>query len=156
MHDELIQIDPPLYLAHTMTSCWRCGAYMQAIAFVAPNVPEAEGEICILSQVRELPEMVLRFGRQRFPSFKLKYSKTLGTRYYANTCPKCGVISGDFHLHSGPGTPFFPTTEQEAKRLTLDLVPLTGSIRVGAGDLILEHGKKVSGKQMVPADRGRP
>lgn len=25
MHDDSIRIDPPLYLAHTMVSCWRCG-----------------------------------------------------------------------------------------------------------------------------------
>ena len=135
---------------------------MPAIALVAPNVAEAEGEICILSEVEELPQSVLQFVRKRFPSFRLKYSKTLGSRYYANTCPKCGVISGDFHLHSEPGAPFFPTTEQEAKRLTLDPVPLTGSISVragigmGPGDLILEHARKVIGKQRAPADRGRP
>lgn len=47
-------------------------------------------------------------------------------------------------------------------RLTLEPVPLTGSIRVraglgmGAGNLILEHGGKLTGKQMAPTDRGRP
>ncbi|MGH8059335.1 MAG: hypothetical protein ACREOH_19215 [Candidatus Entotheonellia bacterium] len=135
---------------------------MPAIALVAPNVPEADGEICILSEVEELPEAVLQFVRNRFPSFKLKYSKTLRSRYYANTCPKCGVISGDFYLHSEPGAPFFPTTEEEAKELTLEAVPLTGSITVragigmGAGELILEHARKVSGKQLAPVDRARP
>ena len=162
MHDSLIQIDPPLYLAHTMISCWRCGADMPAIALVAPNVAEAEGEICILSEIEELPEAVLQYVGNRFPSFKLKYSKTSGSRYYANTCPKCGVISGDFYLHSEPGAPFFPTNEEEAKQLTLEAVPLTGSIRVraglgmGVGDLILEHARKVSGKQPAPAARARP
>ena len=115
MHDDPIRIDPPLYLAHTRMSCWRCGADMPAIALVAPNVAETEGEICLLSEVEELPESVLQFVRKRFPSFKLTYSKTLGLRYYANTCPRCGVIFGDFYLHSEPGAPFFPTTEDEAK-----------------------------------------
>ncbi|MBI3001353.1 MAG: hypothetical protein HYY46_23310 [Deltaproteobacteria bacterium] len=131
-------------------------------ALVAPKVPEAEGEICILSEIEELPEAVLQCVSDRFPSFKLKYSKTSGSRYYANTCPKCGVISGDFYLHSEPGAPFFPTNEEEAKQLTLEAVPLTGSIRVraglgmGVGDLILEHARKVSGKQPAPAARARP
>ncbi len=126
MHDDPIRIDPPLYLAHTRMSCWRCGADMPAIALVAPNVAETEGEICILSEVEELPESVLQFARKRFPSFKLRYSKTLGLRYYANTCPRCGVISGDFYLHSEPGAPFFPTTENEAKELTLEAGSLDG------------------------------
>ncbi len=162
MLDGLIQIDPPLYVAHTVISCWRCGAHMPAIALVAPNVPEADGEICILSEVEGLPEPVLKLVRKRFPSFRLKYSKTLGSRYYANTCPKCGVISGDFYLHSEPGAPFFPTTQQEAKRLTLEAVALIGSIRVragigvGAGELILEHARKLSGKHLTAAERGQP
>lgn len=150
MHDEPMRIDPPLYLAHTRISCWRCGADMTAIALVAPNVAETEGEICILSEVEELPESVLRFVRKRFPSFKLRYSKTLGLQYYANTCPRCGVIFGDFYLHSEPGSPFFPTTGDEAKELTLEAVPLRGSITVrgglamGVGDLILEHARKLT------------
>ena len=77
--------------------------------------------------------MVLTFTRKRFPLFQLKYTKTLRSRYYVNTCPKCTVLSGYFHLHSEHGAPFFPTTKEEAKRLTLELVPLTGSIRVRAG-----------------------
>lgn len=55
MHDGSIRIDPPLYVAHTMISCWRCRVHMPVIALVTPNVPEAEGEVCILSQVEELP-----------------------------------------------------------------------------------------------------
>jgi hypothetical protein len=150
MHDEPMRIDPPLYLAHTRISCWRCGADMTAIALVAPNVAETEGEICILSEVEELPESVLRFVRKRFPSFKLRYSKTLGLQYYANTYPRCGVIFGDFYLHSEPGSPFFSTTDDEAKELTLEAVTLTGSITVrgglamGVGDLILEHARKLT------------
>ena len=105
MHDSVIRIDPPLYVARTMISCWRCRAHMPAITLVAPNVPEADGKICILSQVEELPEVVLKFVRNRFPSFRLKYSKTVGSRYYASTCPKFGVISGDFH-HIGPQSLF--------------------------------------------------
>ena len=160
MHDDSIRIDPPLYLAHTMISCWRCGAAMPALALVAPNVAETEGGICILSEVQQLPESVLQFVRQRFPSFKQKYSKTLGQRYYANTCPRCGVISGDFHLHSEPGAPFFPTTKGEAKQLTLEAVPLAGPITVragigvGAGDLILQHARKLAAAQPA-ATKGR-
>ena len=158
MHDDSIRIDPPLYLAHTMVSCWRCGAKMPALALIAPNVAEADGEICILSEIEELPKAVLQFVGTRFPSFALRYSKTAGSRYYANTCPRCGVISGDFYLHSEPGAPFFPTTEDEAKELTLEPVLLTGSITIrgglamGVGDLILEHARMLTAGQ--PAATG--
>ena len=153
MHDDSIRIDPPLYIAHTMVSCWRCGAKMPALALIAPNVAEADGEICILSEIEEIPKAVLQFVGNRFPSFTLRYSKTAGSRYYANTCLRCGVISGDFYLHSEPGAPFFPTTEEEAKQLTLEAIPLAGPITiragvgVGAGDLILEHARKLTAAQ---------
>jgi hypothetical protein len=128
---------------------------MPALALIAPNVAGADGEICILSAIEELPKAVLQFVGNRFPSFALRYSKTAGSRYYANTCPKCGVISGDFYLHSEPGAPFFPTTKEEAKQLTLEAIPLADSIRVGAGigvgagDLILEHARKLVKAQPV-------
>jgi hypothetical protein len=149
MRHHSTRIDPPLYLAHTIISCWRCGADMPAVALVAPNVPGTEGEICILSDIHELPPMVLRFIHRRFPSFRFKYSKTTRSEYYANTCPRCGVISGDFYLHSEPGAPFFPTTEEEARDLTIEPVPLRDPIEVraglgmGVGDLILKCAVRV-------------
>ena len=159
MHDDSIRIAPPLYVAHTIISCWRCGAKMPAVALVAPNVAEADSEICILSEIEELPNVILQFVGNRFPSFTLRYSKTVGSRYYANTCPTCGVISGDFYLHSEPGAPFFPTTKGEAKQLTLEPVPLAGPITVragigvGAGDLILKHATTLTAAQPA-ATRG--
>ncbi len=83
----------------------------------------------------------------------LKFSKATQSEYYANTCSKCGVISGDFYLHSEPGAPFFPTTEDEARRLTLEAVPMHGSIEVqaglamGCGDLIMEYGNRRNAEQ---------
>ena len=142
-----MRIDPPLYVAHTTIGCWRCGVRMPAVALIAPNIRDAEGSVCILSEITELPYEVLSFVQKRFPSFKLKYSKTAGFRYYANTCPTCGVISGDFFLHSEPGAPFFPTTDEEAKTLAIETIPLKRSIRVksslamGVGDLILMNAK---------------
>lgn len=121
---------------------------MPAVGLIAPNVPEAEGEACIFSDITELPAPVLAFIQRRFPTFKRKFSKTARSEYVANTCPKCGVMSGDFYLHSEPGGPFFPTTEEEAQRLTIEEIPLPASIQVranvgmGVGDLILEYGKR--------------
>lgn len=63
------------------------------------------------------------------------------------------MISGDFHLHSEPGAPFFPTTREEAKQLMLEDVPLAGCITIraglgmGAGDLILKHARKLTFSQ---------
>jgi hypothetical protein len=121
---------------------------MPAVAIIAPNVPEAEGEVCTLSDIRSLPGNLRSFIQKRFPSFRLKYSKTTQSEYYANICPKCGMLSGDFYLHSEPGGPFFPTSDEDAIHLTVVEIPLDGPVEVeaslgmGVGDLILEHAKK--------------
>ena len=121
---------------------------MAAVAIIAPNVPDAEGQVCTLSDIRSLPGAVRGFIQRRFPTFRLKYSRTAQCEYYANTCPKCGVLSGDFYLHSEPGGPFFPTTENEASQLTIENIPLDGPVEIeaafgaGTADLILKHGEK--------------
>lgn len=125
MFEELIQINPPLFIAN-------CGADMPVMAIIAPNVSDTEKAVCILSKIQELPRSVLDFIQERFPTFKKKYSKTMGYKYYANTCPKCGVLSGDFHLHSEPGAPFFPTTDEEASELTIESVPIKSSFKVSS------------------------
>lgn len=153
MPDDKVQISPPLYIAHTVTSCWRCGENMPVVALIAPHViaphfQEAEGEVCILSNIEELPEVVLRFVRDRFPLFQFRHSKMAESQYYANTCLKCGVISGDFFLHCEPDGPFFPT-EEGARELTVEAIPLDECISVRAGgfgmggDLILKHAKRL-------------
>ena len=146
MDKDTTRIDPPLYFASTTIACWRCGADMPAVAIIAPNVPGTEGSVCILSDILSLPGGVRAFIQKRFPTFKLTYSKTIRSKYYANTCPKCGVLSGDFFLHSEPGSPFFPESEEEAAHLTLVKIPMDGPIEVeaglgmGVGEIILEHG----------------
>lgn len=110
-------IEPPIYLIGKMYSCWRCEARMPVVSVLAPVVRETEGEICILSEIIDLPEPVVAYIQRRVPTFKLKFSNTIGFKYFANTCPKCGVLSGNFHLHCEPGAPFFPTDEREAEFL---------------------------------------
>lgn len=72
-----------------------------------------------------------------------------GTRYFANTCPKCRVISGHFFLHAEPDAPFFPTSEEEASSLYMKEIPMSGSVEVdaspgvGIGELIMENAKRI-------------
>jgi len=141
-------IRPPVYLASMRIGCWRCGAAMPVVAIVAPNVPELEGEICTLSTIKSLPAPLRSYIQKRFPTFQLKYSKTTRLRCYVNTCPACGVLSGDFFLHSEPGGPFFPTEAEEARELVIEEVPLTAAVEVdaglgmGTGELILQYGTR--------------
>ena len=149
MDDFKITINPPLFLASTTISCWRCGADMPAICLIAPKVPDTDDEVCVLSSITVLPAPILAFVQKQFPSFMKAFSKTTRSEYYANTCPKCGMLSGEFFLHSEPGGAFFPESEADAARLTIEQIPLDGPIEVeaglGMGDsgaFILEHGKR--------------
>ena len=122
---------------------------MPVITLLAPHVEDTEKQVCVLADIDELPKEVLLYIQKRVPTFKRKHSKMAGKKYFANTCPKCGVMSGDFFLHSEPGAPFFPTEEEEAKSLYMTEIPLSGSITakaslcLGTGDLILENAKKI-------------
>jgi len=121
---------------------------MPAVGLIAPNVPDTEGEVCILADITDLPASVLSFVQKRFPSFRRTFSKTTRSAYLANACPTCGVLSGDFYLHAEPGGPFFPASAEDAASLTVEQIPLDGPIEVeaglgmGVGDLILKHGKR--------------
>jgi len=97
---------------------------------------------------------VLKWIRQRFPTFRLKLSKTTQSKYYANTCPKCGVLSGDFFLHGDLGAPFLPTTKEEAKHLSIETIPVNESMTmraglgIGVGNLILQHALRKGAGQL--------
>lgn len=130
-------------------SCWRCETVMPVIALLAPKIDDTEDQVGVLSGIDNIPGEILRFIQGRVPTFKLKYSKMAGKKYFANTCPKCGVIYGDFFLHDEPGAPFFPEDEDAAKFLYIKEIPLTEPIEVsaglgfGLGEIILSNAKRV-------------
>jgi len=79
---------------------------MPVIALLGPKIDYGDDQVGILTGIENIPANVLRFIQSRVPTFKLTYSKMSGKKYYANTCPKCKVIYGDFFLHDEPDSPF--------------------------------------------------
>jgi hypothetical protein len=100
MIDDQIQLDPPLHLIAGQTTCWRCGAPMPVVAILCENLGAKDEGPFILSNITELPPELYTYVQRFYPDFRLTFSKTIGEKYFANNCPKCGVISGDFFLHS--------------------------------------------------------
>lgn len=145
-----MQINPPNYLVSKTINCWNCDKDMAVVAVMSPNIieDEADGQICILSDITCLPENLLKMINERFPFFRLKYSKEADSEYYANICPSCGMLSGDFFLHNEPGGPFFPVTKEEAQELMIEQlsietpVEVEAGYHVGPGELIMEFGKR--------------
>ena len=153
MDDDRFQLDPPIHLVTGETGCWRCGAAMPVVAILCENVEAPDEGPYILSNTAELPPELTTFIQRRCPTYRIKYSKTVGGKYFANNCPKCGVISGDFYLHSEPGGPFFPTEPDEAASLTIESIPINQPLFArtgcgyGTGDLILQYANRVAGPQ---------
>lgn len=143
-----LKVSAPLYLIGKKVPCWRCNSRMPVVALLAPHVADSDGQICLLSNIEEMPSEILPFIQKRVPTFQWRSSLMAGSRYFANTCPKCHVIYGDFFLHSEPGAPFFPTSNEEAKSLYLTEIQLSNTIEiqasrgVGVGELILSSGKR--------------
>jgi hypothetical protein len=150
MHDPQLTVHPPLYLIGKMYSCWRCAAKMPVVTLLAPTVDDMDAQPCVLSDVTRLPDDVLAYIQKRVPTYVMCYSKTIQGKYFASTCPKCKVISGDFHLHSEPDAPFFPTDEEQAATLYMTEIPIDGTIHVhaspnpGCADMIMEHAQRIA------------
>jgi hypothetical protein len=76
---------PTSYYRYAFQSCWKCNK-----------------EIIVFSWNDEIPAL------KPIPkTIQLRYSRTAGHKYWANTCPYCDSIQGDFFLHSEPDSPFF-------------------------------------------------
>lgn len=82
---------PTTFYRTAYSNCWRCGE--ELLIFVWPNDS-------IYSH--KLPENI-----QRPKTIQYRYSKMAGTKYWANTCPYCNSIQGDFFLFSEPDSPLF-------------------------------------------------
>jgi len=86
MDDGRLTIEPPVYLIGKMYSCWRCGARMPVVALLAPKVDGTQGEVCILSEIRQLPDVVLAYIQGRVPTFKTAAEQVAATA----TMPRAG------------------------------------------------------------------
>jgi len=144
-----IKVSPPLYLIGMKVPCWRCNSRMPVVALLAPQVAGTDGQVCVLSNIEQLPQEILLLIQKKVPTFQFRSSLMAGSKYFANTCPNCHVIYGDFFLHAEPGAPFFPESEEEAKSLYLTELPLSNSIEIqaspgiGVGELILRNGTRI-------------
>lgn len=158
MDDAAFELDLPIHLVAGSTGCWRCGSPMPVVAILCENARCPDEGPYLLSNTAELPKELVAFIQRRCPTYRLTYSKTIGGKYYANNCPKCGVISGDFYLHSEPGASFFPTSATEAASLTIEPIPISERCVArtgrgyGTGDLILKHARRKLGGRTPNVD----
>lgn len=146
---------PPLYMVGAKILCWNCPQRMPVIALLASRFAEpgycddVVEEVCMLSEIRLLPDGLLANIQERVPTFQIRYSKTGRTRFYTNTCPRCEKAYGDSHLSGGLGSLFMPSSREEAEVLYLTQIPTSSEVFVsanpiyGPGDLILRYGRQI-------------
>jgi hypothetical protein len=82
---------PTSFYRYTAKQCWSCNQPMLVFAWPGQDNNHS-------TPPKQEP---------RPPSIQYRYSKTAGGEYWANVCPHCNRIQGDFYLFSEPDGPFF-------------------------------------------------
>lgn len=130
--DELVILQKPIYLVETTRKCWKCNNIIPIFGVAnrrdkkAINVPSYDDMDDVSNYRPERDYYHKHFGFSlRFfeyiqgmsnedlhkikviaPDYQLRFSKTVGYKYFANTCPHCKMIQGDFELYEEPDEGF--------------------------------------------------
>jgi hypothetical protein len=155
MDENVTKIAAPIYLLRSSEPCWKCGAVQQVIALATMHLVENDpednvengDEPIILNNIAEMPKEILNHICSLHPQYEKRTSKMAGSAHYMNTC-SCGAHFGDFYLHSEPGGAFFPNSEEQARQITVQELPFTGTFEflcgygIGTGSFIFEHAQR--------------
>jgi hypothetical protein len=140
MHDE-DSIGPPYHIVIGASRCYRCGGAYE-VAAIAGSHPD--GHACFVTHAESMPTALLDAVRDQIAVYRKVFSKSVGHQYYANICPHCDALSGDFFLHQ-PGEVFGVMTPDDAYGLRIISVgpavtgPIIGSSMFSSSlDLIFE------------------
>ena len=143
-----MKLPAPVYLVIGEIACWKCKAPTAVAGLLAERTAD-EDIPCMVSEVACIDDGVLAFIQSHVPNYRLGYSKMAGESYLANHCPSCGIIQGDFFLHSEPGGPFFPVEPREAAELNIVRLPVDGDLELDAAlhrggiELILNNAQPI-------------
>lgn len=86
---------PTTYYRYGICKCWKCKR--EILVFSWPRYDMGDGIW------DDSPPKV----KPRPRTVQYRFSKTAGGTYWANTCPYCQSVQGDFFLHCEPDGPFF-------------------------------------------------
>lgn len=82
---------PTSYYRYAPSTCWRCNN--EHLVFTWPG--------------QQLHEKRQPTHEPRPATIQFRYSKTINGKYWANTCPHCKALQGDFFLFAEPEEAFF-------------------------------------------------
>lgn len=106
--------------------CWKCNNRIGVFAFgvnssnvidILENRPidifkETGYDIQIWRISEDIPEKIREILTKDF-GCKMKYSKTINEVYFANICPHCDSLQGDYFLYDEPSSPFGERSNSE-------------------------------------------
>lgn len=154
------------YLVTAAEQCWRCKQGFQAVAFlmspgfILDESTEGGGreriaDWAFIEYITRLSPEATRFAQGVQPAYRQGYSRTTESRYWANHCPSCSALQGDFHLYSEPDGAFWLAEPEDAARMQAR--PLPGDFRADA-DITLGHDGawRIPGVRALRPSRGRP
>lgn len=133
-----------IYVVEAERKCFRCGRNTPVISlgvdhYVLLNSPfskegcaisESETEVHLIGDIEFIPDSLSTYFKERF-NFYIDFSKqNKSYKYYANHCRHCGVIHGDFYLHSRADSPFFIYSKEDAEKLLVHKITLPYDIEV--------------------------
>jgi hypothetical protein len=139
---------PPLYLLRTTDSCPGCGKPTPVYALLASSFYDGYErgtyDNAILEYIERLPKPFLRRLQERCPTWGFdredssvtRYAMNPGATYLINHCQHCEVPLPDFYLFGEPGSPFFPTDEDECENIGVYLLPEEEDISLVAASIV--------------------
>ena len=137
-------IKSPVSIALNSSDCYKCANKTAVISlasnnFYYLNTDENEDEkwfradgLSFFSMPVFIENELVGKINKLFPNYKIAYSKTAESSYWANHCEHCGALQGDFFLHSEPGGAFFPLEIEEYEQLTFITVPSKFDVEIDA------------------------
>ena len=142
--DSDIVVCKQIYVVEAERKCFRCGQNTPVISLAADYyvlfgeffsdegyvISKSNTEINLIEGIEFVPDVLAGYLKERF-NFYVGFSKqNKKYKYYANHCKHCGVIHGDFYLHSQPDSPFFIWSKEDAQKIRVHKITLPYDIEI--------------------------
>lgn len=139
MTDGVLILPDSLYLAGTFVECWCCHKTTPVIVPFSPGayfgfIEDGEPEFHYLASAvrihtpKTLPDFLQEYVSRALPFFRPGKSKTTGVSGWMNFCVECGMLQGDFFLHSEPEEGFWLMYPEDAQGMPMVRFPLPYSL----------------------------
>ena len=124
-----------LCIVEASRTCFKCANYINVIGFSYDFIlnfygdfntikdSEYDNDLHIGPPDTNTPQYILDVVSQNF-NFNKIYSKTTQSAYYANFCPYCKTLQGNFHLFNDSDGPFYITNKESAAKLKVHKIKL--------------------------------